>query len=74
MAGSTIERQSGLDLSSNDSYDSLVGASTKNSAANKDGLLIVSPEGGMKGLTKSFLWEKINAYDQEHFLIHLEGP
>ena len=68
MAGSTIERQSGLDLSSNDSYDSLVGASTKNSAANKDGLLIVSPEGGMKGLTKSFLWEKINAYDQEHFL------
>tara|TARA_Y100001936_G_scaffold234324_1_gene261259 strand:+ start:201 stop:1544 length:1344 start_codon:yes stop_codon:yes gene_type:complete len=68
MAGSAIERQSGLDLSSNDSYDSLVGASPKNNAANKDGLLIVSPEGGMKGLTKSYLWEKINAYDQEHFL------
>tara|TARA_Y100000748_G_scaffold193946_1_gene162414 strand:- start:13156 stop:14499 length:1344 start_codon:yes stop_codon:yes gene_type:complete len=68
MAGSAIERQSGLDLSLNDSYDSLVGVAPKNSAANKDGLLIVSPEGGMKGLTKSYLWEKINAYDQEHFL------
>ena len=68
MAGSAIERQSGLDLSSNDSYDSLVDVSPKNSAANKDGLLIVSSEGGMKGLTKSYLWEKINAYDQEHFL------
>ena len=68
MAGSAIERQSGLDLSSNDSYDSLVDVAPKNSAANKDGLLIVSSEGGMKGLTKSYLWEKINAYDQEHFL------
>ena len=68
MAGSAIERQSGLDLSSNDSYDSLVGVTPKNSAANKDGLLIVSSEGGMRGLTKSYLWEKINAYDQEHFL------
>ena len=68
MAGSAIERQSGLDLSSNDSYYSLVDVAPKNSAANKDGLLIVSSEGGMKGLTKSYLWEKINAYDQEHFL------
>ena len=67
MSGSAIERQSGLSLN-DDSYNSLVGEIPKNDAAKKDGLLIVSAEGGMKGLTKSYLWEKINAYDQEHFL------
>ena len=68
MSGSAIERQSGLSLADSDSYNSLVGVTPKNESAKKDGLLIVSTEGGMKGLTKSYLWEKINAYDQEHFL------
>jgi hypothetical protein len=46
----------------------MVGVSPKNIAAKEDGLVIVSNEGGMKGLAKSFLWEKINAYDREHYL------
>ena len=68
MIGSAIEKQSGLDLSSIESHDQLIGISPKNKAAREDGLFIVSSEGGMKGLTQSYLWEKINAYDQDHFL------
>lgn len=68
MIGSAIEKQSGLDLSSIEYHDQLIGISPKNKAAREDGLLIVSSEGGMKGLTQSYLWEKINAYDQDHFL------
>ena len=68
MNGSAIQKQSGLDLSSSAAYNALVGVTPKNSAAINDGLLRVSTEGGMKGLTQSYLWEKINIYDQEHFL------
>ena len=68
VSGSTMTKQSGLDLSKKNSYSQLVGVSPKNIAAKKDGLVIVSTEGGMKGLSKSYLWEKINAYDREHFL------
>ena len=68
LSGSAITKQSGLDLSASDIYENLVGVKPKNLSANEDDLLIVSSEGGMKGLSKSFLWEKINAYDREHFL------
>ena len=68
MNGSAIQKQSGLDLSYSAAYNALVGVTPKNSAAINDGLLRVSTEGGMKGLTQSYLWEKINIYDQEHFL------
>ena len=68
MNGSAIQKQSGLDFSSSAVYNDLVGVVPKNLAATEDGLLRVSTEGGMKGLTQSYLWEKINIYDQEHFL------
>ena len=68
MNGSAIQKQSDLDLSSSAAYNSLVGVRPTNSTASHDGLFRVSTEGGMKGLTQSYLWEKINAYDQEHFL------
>ena len=68
MNGSAIQKQSGLDFSSAAAYNDLVGVAPKNLAATEDGLLRVSTEGGMKGLTQSYLWEKINIYDQEHFL------
>ena len=68
MDESAIQKQSDLNLSSIASYSSLVGVPPKNVAAKKDGLLRVSTEGGMKGLTQSYLWEKINIYDQDHFL------
>lgn len=67
-AGSTFGRQSGLVLTPDVAYDQLVGAAPTNSAAAADGLLRVSDLGsGMPGLLKSYLWEKINAPDQEHF-------
>ena len=68
VTGSTMTKQSGLDLSQNDTYSRLVGVDPKNIAAKNDGLVIVSNAGGMKGLSKSYLWEKINAYDREHYL------
>ena len=64
----TITKQSGLDLTNDEAYSEMVGVVPKNIAAKEDGLVIVSNEGGMKGLAKSFLWEKINAYDREHYL------
>ena len=63
-----ITKQSGLDLTNDEAYSEMVGVVPKNIAAKDDGLVIVSNEGGMKGLAKSFLWEKINAYDREHYL------
>ena len=48
VSGSAMTKQSGLDLSGNDSYGKLVGVSPKNIAAKNDGLVIVSNEGGMK--------------------------
>ena len=68
VTGSAMTKQSGLDLSQNDIYSRLVGVTPKNIAAKNDGLVIVSNAGGMKGLSKSYLWEKINAYDREHYL------
>ena len=66
--GTAIAKQSGLILSDGSSYGAMVGVPPKNIAAKNDNLVIVSNEGGLKGLGKSFLWEKINAHDREHYL------
>ena len=50
FSGSPIARQSGLDFSSNNIYNDLVDAKPKNLAAQRDGLVIISSAGGMKGL------------------------
>ena len=67
-SGTAMTKQSGLDLSNNEAYSQMIGVLPKNISAKNDGLVIISNEGGMKGLSKSFLWEKINAYDREHYL------
>ncbi len=67
-AGASFGRQSGLVLTPDVAYEQLVGAAPTNAAARADGLMRVSAIGqGMPGLLKSYLWEKINAPDQEHF-------
>lgn len=68
-SGTTFAQQSGLVLTSDVAYDQLVDRSPTNAAAAQDGLLLVPKEGfeGLEALSKSFLWEKINAVDQEHF-------
>ncbi len=67
VEGSSFARQSGLVLTSDVAYDNLVGVRPQNSAAQADGLLRVSRTGGFAGLQQSFLWEKINAAEQNHF-------
>ena len=68
LDGSAVSRQSGLVLTNGKSYGEMVGVSPKNLAAKEDGLVLVSNEGGLKALRKSFLWEKINSHDREHYL------
>lgn len=66
-AGTSFATQSGLVLTPDVAYDELINELPKNSAALADGLRRVSTAGGQVGLHQSFLWEKINAPEQEHF-------
>jgi hypothetical protein len=66
-SGTSFARQSGLVLTEDLAYDQLVDVSPTNLAARSDGLLRVSSVGGLPGLSQSFLWEKINVAEQEHF-------
>jgi len=64
--GTSFARQSSLVLTSEVAYSQLINASPHNPAAAASGLVRVSDQ-GLAGLEKSYLWEKINVYDQEHF-------
>ena len=66
-AGTSFERQSGLDLTAGAAFSNLVDVPAQNQAARDDGLLRVSSNGGLPGLAQSFLWEKINVAEQDHF-------
>ena len=66
VAGSPFARQSGLVLTADSAYSQLADVPPKNDAARADGLLRVGTE-GLPSLYKSFLWEKVNAQDQEHY-------
>jgi hypothetical protein len=65
-AGTYFAQQSGLILTADVAYSQLINVAPKNAAAAGDGLLRVGTQ-GLASLYKSFLWEKINAPDQEHF-------
>ena len=65
-AGASFARQSGLVLTPDLAYSQLINTVPRNAAAAQDGLVLLSNE-GLGGLFKSYLWEKINAPDQEHF-------
>ena len=65
-SGSTFAKQSDLVLTADQSYDQLVGRMPNNKSALEDGLELVGTE-GLSSLYKSFLWEKLNANDAEHF-------
>ena len=67
QAGSNFAIQSDLVLTQDVAYDQLVDVPPKNFAAVDDGLLRVSSVGGVPGLFQSYLWEKINAPEQQHF-------
>lgn len=66
IAGSSFARQSDLILTGDVSYEQLMNRAPNNVAANAAGLTLVGDK-GIESLYKSFLWEKINAPNQEHF-------
>lgn len=66
-AGSSLARQSGLVLTEKEAYGQLIDVVPRNTAAAGDGLKRVSSAGGLPGVEQSFLWEKINASEQDHF-------
>ena len=67
QAGTGTANQSDLLLTHDEAYDELVGELPHNTAAQDDFLKRVSDVGGASGIAQSFLWEKINAPNQEHF-------
>jgi hypothetical protein len=66
MEGASYANQSGLILTADVSYEQLMNRVPTNVIAAEDGLLLVGDE-GYASLPKSFLWEKINANDMDHF-------
>ena len=67
FSGSTFARQSGLVLTADSAYQELTQELPHNTAARNDGLVRLSRTGGLPGIEQSFIWEKINAPNQEHF-------
>ena len=64
--GTYFTEQSGLNLAQDVAYQGLINQVPTNTAAADDGLTLVGDQ-GIPSLYSSFLWEKINAQDQEHF-------
>ena len=66
IAQTSYGNQSGLILTADVSYAQLINRVPTNISAAADGLLLVG-ENGYASLPKSFLWEKINANNMDHF-------
>ena len=67
-AGSFYAEQSGLILTEDVAYEEIINTPPTNSSALEDGLVQISNEGGMLGVQLSYLWEKINIRDEQHYL------
>jgi len=70
IAGNPYAAESGLILTADISYASLINKIPNNEYAAGDELFRVSTAGGIQGTNKSFLIEKINARNMEHFNTH----
>ena len=66
VSGSSFARQSDLVLTADVSYNQLINRVPNNGSAEEDGLVLVGDK-GLESIYESFLWEKINVLDQEHF-------
>lgn len=66
-SGSSFGKQSDLVLTPDEAYQQLIDVVPLNPAAAADGLVRVSSSTGIVGLSKSYLWEKINTRDADHF-------
>ena len=66
VSGSSFAEQSGLILTEDVAYEELINVTPKNPHAAEDGLELVGTN-GIASLYSSYLWEKINAPNYEHF-------
>ena len=66
FSGSSFAEQSGLILTEDVAYEELINTIPQNTHAANDGLELVGTN-GISSLYSSFLWEKINAPNYEHF-------
>ena len=66
VSGSSFAEQSGLILTDDVAYEELIDVTPNNIHAAEDGLKLVGTN-GIGSLYNSFLWEKINAPNYEHF-------
>ena len=66
VAGSSQAKQSGLVLTADIAYESLINKTPNNNAAALDGYVLLGTD-GLESLYKSFFWKKVNAPNQEHF-------
>ena len=66
-SGSSYSQLSNLVLDSDVAYNQLFTRIPNNTAANNDGLYLLSDEGGLLGLLTSYFWEKINISNELHF-------
>ena len=64
--GQYFAAQSGLILAEDVAYDELINVIPNNQFAAENGLLLIGTN-GITSLYNSFLWEKINAQEYEHF-------
>ena len=64
--GTSFAKQSKLVLTPDVAYEQLVNRKPANTYALEDGLELVGTK-GLASVGKSFLWEKINASEQQHF-------
>ena len=65
-SGTTFAKQSQLVLTSDVAYEQLINRKPANTYALDDGLELVGTK-GLASVGKSFLWEKVNAAEQQHF-------
>jgi len=65
--GSFFAQTSNLVLTEDIAYSQLINRYPDNTSATDNGLVLLSNEGGLLGLLRSFLWEKINITNQNHF-------
>lgn len=67
VAGNFYADQSGLILTEDVAYEEILNVTPVNSSAAEDGLVIVSDDGGLLALQTSFIWEKVEIWDQTHY-------
>ena len=66
-SGAFFAEQSDLILTPDVAYEQLIDRIPRNESAWADGLVLLSSMGGQPGEIQSFLWEKINLPNRDHF-------